>query len=96
MYLIAHSHTISHLKIPSTPPPDDEISFPYFLSLCTAALAVLVNAKPAQQKSLVGVDIMFKQDKVPGHSDALYDPVPKEDQLFSVEFLEVAPTPILS
>ncbi|KAF7169555.1 hypothetical protein CNMCM5623_002215 [Aspergillus felis] len=39
---------------------------------------------------------MFKQDKVYGHSDAIYDPVPKEDQLFSVEFLEVAPTPIRS
>ncbi|RLM00577.1 hypothetical protein CFD26_108589 [Aspergillus turcosus] len=55
-----------------------------------------VNAKPAQQTSLVGVDVMFKQDKVPGHSDAIYDPVPKADQLLSVEFLEVAPTPILS
>ncbi|KAF4224513.1 hypothetical protein CNMCM8980_007536 [Aspergillus fumigatiaffinis] len=68
----------------------------HFLYLCAAALAVLANAKPAQQESLVNVDVMDKQDKVFGHSDAIYDPVPKEDQLFSVEFLEVAPTPIRS
>jgi hypothetical protein len=71
-------------------------TFLHFLYLCAAALAVLANAKPAQQGSLVNVDVMDKQDKVFGHSDAIYDPVPKEDQLFSVEFLEVAPTPIRS
>ncbi|KAL4965979.1 uncharacterized protein BDV14DRAFT_171876 [Aspergillus stella-maris] len=33
-------------------------------------------------------------NKVPGNNDAVYANVPKEDQLFKVEFLEVAPTPI--
>ncbi|KAF4228253.1 hypothetical protein CNMCM6805_002268 [Aspergillus fumigatiaffinis] len=42
------------------------------------------------------MDIMLKQDKVPGHSDAIYDTVPKDDQLLKVEFLEVAPTPIVA
>ena len=65
-------------------------TFLHFLYLCAATLTVLVNAKPTQQKSLVGVDVMSKQDKVTRHSDAIYDPMPKEDQLFKVEFLEIA------
>jgi hypothetical protein len=73
-----------------------KLTFPHFLSLCAAALAVLANASPAQQKSLISMDIMLKQDKVPGHSDAIYDTVPKDDQLLKVEFLEVAPTPIVA
>ncbi|RAK79428.1 uncharacterized protein BO72DRAFT_526081 [Aspergillus fijiensis CBS 313.89] len=39
---------------------------------------------------------MVQEDKVPGNNDATYDIVPKEDQLLSVEFLEVAPTPIIA
>ncbi|KAK3314055.1 hypothetical protein B0H66DRAFT_607300 [Apodospora peruviana] len=31
---------------------------------------------------------------VPGHNDAFYGPVPKQDQLFIVDYLEIAPTPI--
>ncbi|CAJ2507674.1 Uu.00g088600.m01.CDS01 [Anthostomella pinea] len=61
-----------------------------FLILCPAVLSI------AQQVPLVNVDIMSEQDKVPGHSDAIYGPVPKEDQLFEVDFLEIAPTPILA
>lgn len=32
--------------------------------------------------------------RVCGHNNATYGPVPKDEQLFSVEFLEIAPTPI--
>ena len=42
------------------------------------------------------MDIMAEQDKVRGHNDAIYGPVPKEDQLLDVEFLEIAPTPIIA
>ncbi|CAJ2502973.1 Uu.00g103670.m01.CDS01 [Anthostomella pinea] len=52
---------------------------------CAGALAVVT-----QQKPLVGVD------EVPGHNNATYGPVPKNDQLFAVEFLEIAPTPIIA
>jgi hypothetical protein len=69
---------------------------PQFLSLCTAAFAVLGRTNPAQQELLVGEDIMVQQDKVPGHNDAIYDIVPKEDQILKIEFLEIAPTPILA
>lgn len=34
--------------------------------------------------------------KVRGHNDAIYGPVPKEGQLLDVEFLEIAPTPIIA
>ncbi|GFF22311.1 hypothetical protein IFM61606_08382 [Aspergillus udagawae] len=71
-------------------------TFPDFLSLCAAALTVHVDAKPAQQKSLISVDIMLKQDKVPGHNGAIYDTVPKENHLLEIKFLEVAPTPIVA
>ena len=71
-------------------------TFLHFLILCTAELAITSHAKPSQQKSLVSVDIMAKQDKVRGHNDAVYGPVPKEDQLLDIEFLEIAPTPIIA
>jgi len=32
--------------------------------------------------------------KVPGSNNATFGPVPEEDQLFRVEFLEIAPTPV--
>lgn len=66
----------------------------HLLPLFIAALAALSDAKPTQQKPLVGVDTMAQRDRVPGHSNALYGPVPKENQLLDIEFLEVAPTPI--
>ncbi|KAM7215675.1 hypothetical protein V8F06_008966 [Rhypophila decipiens] len=31
---------------------------------------------------------------VPGHNDAFYGPVPKKDQIFVIDFLEIAPSPI--
>ncbi|RAL12308.1 uncharacterized protein BO97DRAFT_470503 [Aspergillus homomorphus CBS 101889] len=60
-------------------------NIPHWLCLCVAALGVHSIAKPVQQKPLVGVDVMVKENKVPGHNDAIYD-----------IFLEVAPTPILA
>ncbi|KAF4610387.1 hypothetical protein G7Y89_g15732 [Cudoniella acicularis] len=71
-------------------------TFLHFLTLCAAALAITRHAKPSEQKSLVSVDIMAEQDKVRGHNDAIYGPIPKEDQLLDVEFLEIAPTPIIA
>lgn len=64
---------------------------PQILSLCTAALAALAKTNPPQQS------IMAQQDnRVPGHNDAIYDTVPKDDQIFKIEFLEIAPTPIIA
>lgn len=67
-----------------------------FLPLCTVAVAIFGKTNPAQQELLVGEDVMVQQTKVPGHNDAVYDIVPKEDQLYSIESLEIAPTPILA
>ncbi|KAF7184438.1 hypothetical protein CNMCM7691_005258 [Aspergillus felis] len=74
---------------------------PQILSLCTAAFAALAKTNPTQQELLVGEDIMAQQDnrvdnRVPGHNDAIYDTVPKDDQIFRIEFLEIAPTPIIA
>lgn len=69
---------------------------PHFLSLYTAALAVLAKINSAQQEVLISENIMAQQDKIPGHNNAVYDIVPKEDQIFSVEFLEIVPTPIIA
>jgi hypothetical protein len=70
--------------------------FLQFLSLPTAALAVLGNAKPAQQRLLVGEDVVVKQDKVPGHNDVICDTVPKEEQILDIKCLEITPTPIVA
>ncbi|EAW20657.1 uncharacterized protein NFIA_030900 [Aspergillus fischeri NRRL 181] len=70
---------------------------PQIFSLCTAALAALAKTNPTQQELLVGVDIMAQQDnKVRGHNNAIYDTVPKDDQIFRIQFLEIAPTPIIA
>ncbi|KAE8130663.1 hypothetical protein BDV38DRAFT_291788 [Aspergillus pseudotamarii] len=67
------------------------------LSLCTATLAALAKTNPTQQELLVSEDIMAQQDNmVPGHNDAIYDTVPKDNQIFKIEFLEIAPTPIIA
>lgn len=73
-----------------------KLNIPYCLSLCVAALTALSIARPVQQKPLVGEDVMVKQDKVPGHNDAIYDTVPKEDQILDIEFLEIGPTLIIA
>lgn len=65
------------------------------LALCAAALV----ASPTdfdQQVHLVDSNVMAKPVKVPGHSDAIYGPVPEGDKLLKIEFLEIAPTPINS
>ncbi|XRM46846.1 hypothetical protein ABZX51_009870 [Aspergillus tubingensis] len=69
----------------------------HILSLGIAALAALTETNPTQQESLVSEDIMAQQDNmVPGHNNAIYDTMPKDDQTFKIEFLEIAPTPIIA
>jgi len=34
------------------------------------------------------------RQRVPGDNDAYYGPVPKTEQIFEIEFLEIAPSPI--
>ncbi|KAH7356817.1 hypothetical protein BKA65DRAFT_215444 [Rhexocercosporidium sp. MPI-PUGE-AT-0058] len=69
----------------------------HFLLLSVASLATIVQANP-QQKHLSIMKTMAdsEAEKVPGHNNATYSPVPKEEQLFSVEFLEIAPTPMIA
>lgn len=69
----------------------------YTLSLCTTTLAALAKTNPTQQGLLVSEDTMAQQDNmVPGHNNAIYGTVPKDDQIFKIEFLEIAPTPIIA
>lgn len=73
----------------------------HVLVLCTA---ILTKASPVQSSNLQVLlagsngNIMASaiNDKVPGHSDATYSVVPKEKQILKVEFLDIAPTPILA
>ncbi|KAL3456518.1 hypothetical protein BJX64DRAFT_270510 [Aspergillus heterothallicus] len=70
---------------------------PQILPFCTTALAALARTNPAQQELPISKDIMAKQDNsVPSHNNDIYDIVPKEDQIFKIEFLQVAPTPIIA
>jgi hypothetical protein len=69
---------------------------PQFLSLCTAAIAVLGKTNLAQQELLVGENVMVQQTKVFGHNDTVYDIVPEKHQLYNIQFFEIAPTPFLA
>ncbi|KAL2856116.1 hypothetical protein BJX68DRAFT_230012 [Aspergillus pseudodeflectus] len=67
------------------------------LPFCTTALVVLAKTNPAQQELLVSEDMMAQHDnRIPGHNDAIYDVVPKEEQVLKIQFLEIAPTPIIA
>lgn len=65
-----------------------------FLAFCVTALVITSCATPIQQNPLMSIDKKLEGERVRGHSEARYGPVPKADQLFNVEFLEIAPTPI--
>lgn len=71
---------------------------PIISHLLAIYVASLVGAQLGQQEALFNIETMAQLtvDKVPGHNDAIYGPVPKNDQIFKVEFLEIAPTPIVS
>ena len=70
---------------------------PQLLLSLSAVLTALAQTNPTQQELLVGENIMAQQDnRVPDHNDAIYDTVPKDDQIFKIEFLEIAPTPIIA
>ncbi|KAK4987767.1 hypothetical protein LTR50_004420 [Elasticomyces elasticus] len=50
-----------------------------------------------EQQPLVHVDSMATSEtalRVPGTNNATYGPVPKTEQIFYVEFLEIAPSPV--
>ena len=66
-----------------------------FLALCVTVVATTSYTKASQQESFLS-DIMANQDKVPGHNNAIYGPVPRDDQILDIEFLEIAPTPIMT
>lgn len=75
--------------------------FSCLLSLC-AVSAYLAASRPPdsifkQQQLLGQVETMPDSDEnrgVFGNNNFTYGPVPRKDQWFDVEFLEVSPTPI--
>ncbi|KAG2414461.1 hypothetical protein HFD88_003652 [Aspergillus terreus] len=75
-----------------------ESILPHILSLCIVALAAhIATTNPTQQELLISEDVMAQQDDgVPGHNEAIYDAVPKDNQIFKMEFLEIAPTPVIA
>ncbi|KAB8223361.1 hypothetical protein BDV33DRAFT_188998 [Aspergillus novoparasiticus] len=59
--------------------------------------SVCPSTIPRKQELLASEAMMAQQDnRVPGPNDAIYDTVPKDDQIFKIEFLEIAPTPIIA
>ncbi|KAL4874380.1 hypothetical protein BJY04DRAFT_226127 [Aspergillus karnatakaensis] len=73
--------------------------FPHLLAVCTVAtLTMLATTEPTQQPMRASEDTIAREDSfpVPGHNNAFYDAVPKEEQVFEIEFLEIAPTPIIA
>lgn len=70
------------------------------VSFYTAVAAFVAARSPisaAYQQPLPHVETMSENKatpKVPGNNDAIFGPIPKDSQLFEVEFLEIAPSPI--
>jgi hypothetical protein len=71
------------------------------LAFCKAVAASTVFRlhPPNQQTALIGPSLPpvaepEDPNKVPGHNNVTYGPVPKAEQLFKLEYLEVTPTPI--
>ena len=68
-------------------------------ALC-ATLGVLDAVRPphsvTNQKHISATSTTSELDNnlsVPGHNNATYGPVPRSEQLFNIQFLEIAPTP---
>lgn len=71
------------------------------LALCKAAAATIIFRPNSanRQSALIGPSLPSITDpedpnKVPGHNNVNYGPVPEAEQLFKLEYLEIAPTPI--
>ncbi|KAK3389651.1 hypothetical protein B0H63DRAFT_102762 [Podospora didyma] len=70
------------------------------LSLTAAAAAPATHngiQHPLTSNKIItihGPNLSSKQ-RIPGHNDAFYGPVPKDEQIFRIELLEIAPSPIL-
>jgi len=73
--------------------------------LLVSVLPIIYGALVATARTLPTVPQYFRLDqtsismadtteKVPGHNNATYCRVPRGEQLFEVEFLEIAPDPV--
>ncbi|RYO95298.1 hypothetical protein DL764_007717 [Monosporascus ibericus] len=70
---------------------------PFLLQILTFRAALAAASPIIQQHPLAQFEVMAEPEgalKVPGYNNATYGPVPKVDQLFQVEFLDIAPSPI--
>ena len=62
----------------------------------TAATRVSPNViqHPLTKGKTISMSGTESSDRVPGHNNAFFGPVPKAEQIFYIRFLEIAPTPI--
>lgn len=68
-----------------------------FGSLLAAVLASRVTARPGMARDQTPIAHFFddpRTNAVPGNNNATYGPVPKAEQIFTIEFLEIAPLPM--
>ncbi|KAI0517223.1 hypothetical protein F5B22DRAFT_603767 [Xylaria bambusicola] len=78
------------------------IVFTHLLTLlCTVPIQLTAARPPSSiaqhQKHFAQIETIPKveqKSEVPGHNNVTYGPVPLEDQLFQIESLEIAPSPI--
>ncbi|RYP65460.1 hypothetical protein DL770_008990 [Monosporascus sp. CRB-9-2] len=69
----------------------------FLLQILTLRAALAAASPIIEQQPLAQFEVTAEPEgalKVPGHNNVTYGPVPKVDQLFQVEFLEIAPSPI--
>jgi hypothetical protein len=77
----------------------DDMHSPVTSLGAACCFAVLSKASPTQdvlRRPFTGTEAVRRLEapiRVPGTNNATYGPVPKIDQLFQIEFLELAPLP---
>lgn len=76
----------------------------FALCTCSPALSTTLNTAPAQaeqhQQTFLTMPTTDSPtsavEKVPGHNNATYGPTPKSSQIMDIEFLEIAPLPVVA
>jgi len=83
------------MKLPTQPTIQHSVDMrkPFLLSLlgllAARATALWPTAEHEQQPLTQAM-----RDKVPGSNNATFGPVPESQQIFKIDFLEIAPLPI--
>lgn len=75
------------------------MKIPLFHLCVILAFPRVLQAFPSTKQEILQVEmsvmpVLENAPKVPGHNNATYGPVPRTEQLFEIEFYEIAPSTV--